>query len=369
MKRIRRYKRFMQCFFTLALFGGLLTGCIKDDYKNCPTTGDYVLRVKYMNNTIKNTFDKEIARLDFFVFDDKGFYYDRITDVSGPFTNDYSKVIKLPFGKYQVVLWGNLYNDHELSQELVRGVTTKKELLLKLKTTQTRNSTQPQPDYPKLENFVPAYPTTLFWGETGIQEIFSGHSVEGVVDLLKHTHDIHVTLRWKNLLGFYCFSKEHIKTTRAYIVGGNGDVSFDYKMPLQRNVTYIPMYRDPANPDQYLGQTGLSSIPPQIIVKDIAAVMPDFRVMRLMSEGSTEKLVVTTILDDGTEKIVYVRSLVDLIHLTGHYNTQASIDETNDYHIAVDFRCVNEDHQAGSSWISIGITVNGWVVKDVESEI
>ena len=97
--------------------------------------------------------------------------------------------------------------------------------------------------------------------------------------------------------------------------------------------------------------------------------MPDARTMRLMADGSTEKLVVTTIEDDGTEKIVYARSIVDLIRLTGHYNSQLSIDTRNDYFIVVDFRCIDPEHHHGSTWIALSIWVNGWVVREIETEI
>ncbi|MEG1544876.1 MAG: FimB/Mfa2 family fimbrial subunit, partial [Tannerellaceae bacterium] len=128
-------------------------------------------------------------------------------------------------------------------------------------------------------------------------------------------------------------------------------------------------YRDPSDEDPWQGQTDISYIPPQIVVKDHVSVLPDFRVMRLTADGSTEKLVVTTLLPDGTEKIVYARSIVDLIRLTGHYNTQQQIDQTNDYTVVVDFRCVDKNHQHGSTWFAATIWVNNWVVKEVDSEI
>lgn len=356
-----------------AAMGTCLTGCIKDDLSKCPTTGDLVIKVTFFNNTIVNRLEEEVTKVDFFVFDDKGLFYDRITDTTGPFTDSYSKTLALPFGKYQVVVWGNLYDDTVLStNELKRDTTTMDELRLLLVTNETRNDTQPADPLPVLKNFVTPVPTTLFWGKTEpIVELFTGHSEVREVDLLKDTHDVHVTLRWKDYDGAYCYSTEHQRITRGYITGSNGNITFadNEVLPRERDLTYIPLYRDPAHPDVFAGQTGLTYIPPQIVCEDHVAVMPDFRTMRLMADGSTEKLVVTTVEDDGTEKIVYVRSIVDLIRLTGHYNSQLSLDIRNDYFIVVDFRCIDPEHHHGSTWIALTIWVNGWVVKEIETEI
>ena len=364
------------CFRCVAVAGLVLSlaGCdMKDDYSDCPTTGGFEISVVYTQNKNNlNEFAEEVSRMDFFFFDENGLFKERVTDVDGPFTNDYSKTFQLPYGKYQAVLWGNLYDDIELIGELKKNITTIDELRLKLKTQLSKNTkteTPYQEALPKLENYVAPIPTTLFWGNVETVQILSGHHVKKEVDLLKNTHDIHVTLRWKNYEGFYCFSTEHQKRTRAYIAGTNGDMTFGNELVRERNIAYIPMYRDPAHPDIYAGQTGLSYIPPQLVIDGIAAVMPDARIMRLMADGSTEKLVVTTVQDDGTEKIMYTRSIVDLIRLTGHYNTQQSLDWCNDYNVVVDFRCIDSNHNHGSAWVAITIWINGWIVKEINEEI
>lgn len=346
-----------------------LGGCIKDDSSDCPTSGSLDLRVTFYNQTVNNTLANEITRLDFFIFDENGLYLGRVTDATGPFSSEYKKTLDLPYGKYKVVVWGNLYDDTQVTGELVVGLSSIDDLQIALVTSDTRTDTQPGEGYPKLENFVKAIPATQFYGITNYMSVFTGKHSEQQVDLLKNTKDIHVILRWKNYEGFYDYSTEHQRTTRAYVVGSNGNIGFNNKLTRDRNVTYLPFYRNPSDEDPWWGQTAGSYIPPQIIVKDHVSVLPDFRLMRLTADGSTEKLIVTTLLPDGTEKIVYARSIVDLIRLTGHYNTQAQMDQTNDYIITVDFRCVDENHQHGSTWIAATIWVNGWVVKEVDSEI
>ena len=346
-----------------------MVSCIKDDLSDCPTTGSLELRVTFFNKTIENTFDKQVSRLDFFIFDEGGKFVSREIDATGPFTNEYSRALQLPYGTYKVVVWGNLYDDTALDGGLEVGVTTIDDLRLRLVTSETRGSTQPNETFPALKNFVRQLPTTLFYGITDYATVLTGKNTRQHVDLLKDTHDVHVTLRWKNILGYYDYSTEHQRTTRAYITGRNGEIDFHNKLFGLRDITYIPTYRDPADHDPFGSQTAGSVIPPQIINKDHVSVLPDFRTMRLMHEGSLEKLVITTLLPDGSERIVYARSIVELIRLTGQYNSQAAIDRTNDYYITVDFRCTDENHQHGSTWITATIWVNNWIVVDVETEI
>lgn len=346
-----------------------LGGCIKDDYSDCPTSGSLDLRVTYYNQTVYNTFAKEVSRLDFFIFDENELYLGRVTDTIGPFTNEYKKSLDLPYGKYKVVVWGNLYDDKKIGGEVVAGVTSIDDLQIQLVTSSTRSEPYPGGNYPPFVNFVKPMPKSLFYGITDYVPVITGKHKEQVVDLTRNSNNIHVTLRWKNYDGYYDYSAEHQRTTRAYITGTNGDVDFRNELTRKRNITYIPFYRDPTDEDPFGAQTGGSLIPPQNVNKDHAAVLPDFRTMRLTKGGSAEKLVVTTLLPDGREKIVYVRSIVDLIRLTGQYNTQAEMDRENNYHIVVDFRCIDENHQHGDTWISTTIWVNNWIVKDIESEI
>lgn len=364
--RIKKYS--FRCI-AVTSFVLLLTGCdMKDDYSDCPTTGEFEISVDYTQNIDnRNYFENEITRLDFFFFDENGLFKEHVTDSVGPFINGYTRTFNFPSGRYQSVIWGNLYDDTRVTGDLEKDITTMDEVQLKLVTD--ANIIAVPEVMPKLENFVAPVPTTLFWGKTELAEVTTRRQVKQRADLLKNTHDIHVTLRWKDYDGYYCFGTEHQKRTRAYIAGTNCDMTFMNELLRQRNVSYIPVYRDPAHPDIYAGQTGLSYIPPQLVIDGIAAVMPDARTMRLMADGSTEKLVVATLQDDGTEQIVYVRSLVDLIRLTGHYNTQRSLDHTNDYHIVVDFRCIDPQHNHGSAWIAVSIWVNGWVVKEINEEI
>lgn len=353
----------------LCLMCSLLASCIHDDYSEC--LSDVGIRVTFKNNTAVDWLEGEVTRLDFFIFDENGKFYSRVTDSKGPFVNDYAKKLPLPYDKFKIVVWGNLYDDRQISETLVKGVTDIDDLKINIVTSQTRAVTPPIPNpvFPTLENFIQPTPSTLFWGETAYIRPSIDKMDDVVIDLLKNTHDIHVTLRWKNLEGFYDFSTEHQRTTRAYIVGSNGDLAFNNSLPRERNVTYVPLYRDPANEKPFWGQTGQHSVPPQLAIEGIAAVMPVFRSARLMAEGSTEMLVVTTLLKDGTEKVVYTRSLVELIRLTGHFNTQASIDERNDFHFVVDFRCTDPNHQFGSSWLAVSIMVNGWVVVQIDAEL
>lgn len=367
---LNKIEKGKQRLAVLCLVCSLLVGCsIHDDYSECMS--DVEIRVTFKNNTPVNWLEGEITRLDFFVFDENGKFYSRATDSEGPFTNDYSKKLLLPYNTFKIVVWGNLYEDKQIDEVLEKGVTDINDLKIKLVTAQTRATTSPLPNpaYPKLENFVQPTPATLFWGETAYIQPSISYNEAVTIDLKKNTHDVHVTLRWKNQEGFYDFSTEHQRTTRAYIVGSNGDVKFDNSLPRERNVTYVPLYRDPANMDPFLGQTGQHTAPPQLAIEGIAAVMPVFRSMRLMAEGSTEMLVITTLQEDGTEKVVYARSIVELIRLTGHFNTQTLIDERNDFHIVVDFRCTDPTHQFGSSWLAVSITVNGWVVVQIDAEL
>ena len=105
------------------------TGCIKEDFSDCPppvdpippveeTDGLLKLQLSYtMHNQKENgvyidRFYQEVHKADVFVFDQNGTFVTRATDHGiVPADSTYTRTMKLPAGTYHAVVWGNHYED------------------------------------------------------------------------------------------------------------------------------------------------------------------------------------------------------------------------------------------------------------------
>ena len=181
----------------------------------------------------------------------------------------------------------------------------------------------------------------------------NGKTVHDSIDLLRVTNDVRVRIRWKDHDGIYCTYKGHEDNTLPYLEIKNGEYDFTCRPLRERFLTYMP---------QLLPSEEESPV-------DYASVRADFRVGRLMSEGSTAKLSVGEVSPDGSVTRRYTRSLVELIRLTGHYDTQEQLDREDHFNVDIDFCCLDSDHTHGDSWSVLGIVINGWVISDLQSEL
>ena len=318
----------------------LCQGCIYDELKDCEANGELIINLTHLyNSEYKDKLEKEIDKIDIFIYDEDGKIVRRITEESKSFTNGHNVLIEgLEKGSYEVVALGNLYEDTPISYIEERS-TAHLELLADAESTRDETNT----DY-----YVYSTPTTLFHGSSSFVNIQNEKASACNVDFLKVTNDISVKINWKDWEGKYCVDDWHKNTTRVYLEGNNGEMDFSNKLLYKRLLTYC------------------TAMMPKTM-SNITEVAVWVRTMRLIAEGSTMRLVVKQVQEDGTEKTVYTQSLIELIKLTGHYGTQELIDRESEYQIDLTFRCT--EHNTDQTWVATTIYVNGWLVKMIDTEI
>lgn len=116
--------KYCSASITLLLFL-FLTGCIKDDYKDCLVTEQNNLELKfvYINNQDKDIFADHINRVHLFIYDaDYKLFKKQIVEKNN-LEKDRSIALYLPSGKYYILCWGNALNktsfiNTELSKDL-----------------------------------------------------------------------------------------------------------------------------------------------------------------------------------------------------------------------------------------------------------
>ena len=336
-------------FLGILLLAGCLglSGCIHDDCEDCLKEGnvDIALTHYWHNKGNADNFAREINRVEFYIFDGEGLFYSRDLSPKTAFTNGYHYRLTLPGGDYTVLSWCN-GGTAWLSDAFIPGVTTLEEARMKLTVAPTSNESAYK---------VPDMPESLFFGRTREEKVHvkNGKTVHDSIDLLRVTNDVRVRIRWKDHAGIYCNYKGHEDNTLPYLEIKNGEYDFTCRPLRERFLTYMP---------QLLPSEEESPV-------DYASVRADFRVGRLMSEGSTAKLSVGEVSPDGSVTRRYTRSLVELIRLTGHYDTQEQLDREDHFNVDIDFCCLDSDHTHGDSWSVLGIVINGWVISDLQSEL
>lgn len=333
----------------LLLLAGTLSlcGCIHDSYDGYPQEGNVDIAMTYYwhGKGNQDRFADEVNRAEFYVFDQDGLFYRREATEAAPFTNGYRHRLTLPYGDYTILSWcggGTAW----LPETFTPGITTLSEARMKLSATPTASGDG---------YVVETMPESLFFGNTQVGKVHvkRNKTVRDSIDLMKVTNDVHVRIRWKDYNGAYCTYKGHEGTARPYLEAKNGEYDFYCLPQRERFLTYLP---------QLLPSEEETPV-------DYASVRADFRVGRLTAEGSTEKISVAEVLPDGSVTRRYTRSLVELIRLTGHYDTQEQLDREDRFEVDIDFRCTDADHTHANTWAVIGIRINGWVVSDIESEL
>jgi len=332
----------------LLLAGGTcLSSCIHEDNDDCPQEGNVDIAMTYYwhNKGNVDNFGQEVNRAELYVFDKDGLFYRRDVAEKPAFTNGYHHLLTLPGGDYTILSWSNGGTAWQ-PEAFLPGITTLEEARMKL----AANPTTSENAY-----VVADMPETLFFGKTQEEKVrvVNGKTVHDSIDLMQVTNNVHIRIRWKDHDGVYCTDKGHEESVRPYLEIKNGEYDFAGKLQRERFLTYMP---------QLLPSEEESPI-------DYASVRADFRIGRLMAEGSTAKITIGEVLPDGRVTRRYTRGLVELIRLTGHYDTQEHIDREDHFNVDIDFCCTGSDHSHADTWMVQGIIINGWVVKDIGSEL
>lgn len=318
MKPMNSIKRWKAAFCIFALLA-IVTGCVQDDLSDCGI-GVQFQYVKNVDNTDK--FASLVDRITLFVFDDNGTYIGQYEDEGDVLKDNYVMNIPLKPGKYQLVAWGNLCEDYEVTP-FVQGVTHMDEVMLSLKRTQ---------------NVVNEHPTHLFYG--GIEEIELSTPYIGrrhvLMDMMKNTNSIHVTTRGLPLETATKSGSHSGTTFDCTITSINGDYKFDNSITGER-LTYIPEY---ATEEQVL--------------------FSEFVIMRELNDRSTDSRIVITRHrgDDETETKAESDEPVELLNesltdLLIPASITKDLDIDDDFTIEFVFNYTNG---------TVTIIINGWVI-------
>lgn len=119
----------------LLLFGALLGGCnnlIYEDLSECPQ-GVYVKFYSKTPCAVDSTFIGEVSDLHLFAFDDKDVLASSVVQKNVSLSKDYEVLVPVSDGHYTFIGWAGVNNNFDLGT-FVKGVTTKKEVMLTLKS-------------------------------------------------------------------------------------------------------------------------------------------------------------------------------------------------------------------------------------------
>lgn len=331
-----------------------LSGCINEDYQNCPVPGGLFLAPTFTMHTVKNTsgsyrdlFGETAQEQAVYVFDQSGLFLRKITE-NGPFTNGHLTRLDLPEGSYRAVIWVNATEDFVLNRVPVKGETSIDDLLLQLQELNSQTITK---------HFSPLlYGTTNYFT---VEKSMSRTADKVIpVSLIRDTHKIQVIIRWRDKkTGTLCEKPYHANETYAYILDKNGVLDFENNAGQSPWLTYIPKYFSGDALKPFLDSNSKAAI-----------VAAEFTVLRLWLNSET-KVSIRKAMGTQGEVNVYETDLMPLIKKTKAYEDQESIDREEYFKIELEFECDdNDDPDDDTAWVAGSIMINGWVVSKMDDE-
>ncbi|MDR1500541.1 MAG: FimB/Mfa2 family fimbrial subunit [Tannerellaceae bacterium] len=130
MKRLHYVYGFLSLLITVAF-----SSCIQDDLSDCISDKRIYFDYEQISSSQKNggINPDDIARMNLFIFDEKGLFVKECTDEAPRMNKEYFMTISgLTKGFYRFVAWGNLKEQYTLSSTLVAGETTFDDLMVSL---------------------------------------------------------------------------------------------------------------------------------------------------------------------------------------------------------------------------------------------
>lgn len=301
----------------------LASGCIKEDLSEC--NPGVLLKYDYsLNPEHSNLFGEEVGKVTVFVFDENGLYYDRFSEAGSHLTNDWQMRLPLPPGNYTTVTWGGALGTYRIGEtnadetafqsELKKGVTHIDNFML---TAEKDGQPLAQLD-------------DLYHGKADVTSVYQPETAT-TVDLMKNTKHLTVTVEDQTV------GRDRTGTDdtpyEVYCTGTNArylaDNSFGMKAETITNRPY----------DTY-------TIPGKAI--------SELDLLRLVI-GRPFRLVV----NDREGKKVFDKDLVEAMMATGNFKTQEDFDRELDYNVVITM----------DKNVVVTITINGWVVVDIEPDL
>lgn len=330
-----------------------LSGCIKEDYSDCPVPGGVYLAPTFTLHTVKDAsgeykdlFGETAQKQTVYVFDQSGLFVQKILE-NGPFNNGHLTKIDLPKGKYRAVIWVNAVNeDFVLSREPVAGETSIDDLLLQLKEVESTFITR---------HFSPLLHGITDYFTVEQTPITRAQNKVIPVNLTRSSNKIQVIIRWTDDDEVLCENSSHTDETRVYVLDKNGVLDFENNAGQCDWLTYIPKYFNGNDLKAFLNENPVA-----------ATVATEFTVLRLWTDSET-KIEVHKKINDQEETKVYESELMSLLKKTKAYEDQESIDREACFVVELWFKC-HHNKPNDESWITSSIIINGWKISEIDED-
>lgn len=360
-----------------------LQGCIREDLSECPepqppvTPTDGGKLVLHLADSL--IAGSEARGVAVYLFDQDDKYYTSRLDYPVTFSDEYRQEFTLPAGKYRAVVWVNEPEAITIYPSLTKSATTYDEMRLKLADLQTTDVRTWQ----ILDRAAP-----LFFSQENNIDIEDGQTTERRLTCIKDTKAVRLTVRFhRKADGKLCNDFSHRRGMYDWIQSREGILRFDNQ------------------PEADCPQFYFCEKPVYETVADSTSLNASFTLLRLMQDSET-RLILTNFDTLGNNTTFYSHELMDLIRATGQYNTQAAIDREDTFHIELDFVCdhfdpVDPDNpddpdkpdkpddpddpdepdtpdpptppvdpdKPVNPWLSVTITVNGWVLRNMDTDL
>ncbi len=193
--KMKNFKKIVRMLLVPVLCAGMTACNFTEDTTECQVNMQLTFR---FTKDGQEQFGTQVPSLSVFVFDEEDKFVGRWDENdSTMFRTEYTMSLPLPPGKYSFVAWGGLSDPnyylstpgqgHSHVLTPVVGETTIGDFAVRIART-TRNS------FTEQRNVVDHVPGALFFGHTGQRTLEVGDDNEVVINLMKHTQRINLTI-------------------------------------------------------------------------------------------------------------------------------------------------------------------------------
>ncbi|WP_290539966.1 FimB/Mfa2 family fimbrial subunit [Alistipes sp.] len=286
------------------------------------------LRFTYtMNMKHVDAFDREVKRIDVFVFDENGRFVTRLSDRSERFGKDYAMELDLPVGKFHLVAWAGLSEESYLfPTQWVEGECPVDRLTVKMRREADAT----------LRRELAA-----LWHAEAHVEIVAGESRTTVLDLIKDTNKLRIVVQGENGMGL---NKDVVDFV---IRSKNGFLNYDNSLLEDDVVSYKPYYQSDAD----MGEAS-----------SVAAVVAEMNTLRLMENEPTRLVAV--------DNMGHTLIDIDLIHyllltkMEGYsMSAQEYLDRQDEYALIF---FLSKD--AMGNYMVVQVKINDWIIRPQEGD-
>ena len=308
----------------------LITSCTEENLDKC-IPGVTVNYYYTYNKQDKNLFGKEVHELSILAFDEneKFRYIFHITD-SASLHNNNSIYLPLPAGNWTILTWGG-YMDHYLFGEVSSKNNNELSDLIarETKLSDFRLALHTSPSDSEADIETQSFISNLYYGNATRVTTYTNRLTSASIPMIKNTNDINI--RIKGIHGIETLGpdefKSYIKMSNHRYDSENENQSGDKKLMYLRNCLI-----------------------------ENNTVTSRLRVLRLEANDTHSYLCIESKhLPNGGIKIPLIKTILE----NPQYNSQSDLDKEDEY--VFEF-LVNYD-------LSIDITINDWIIKDVIPEM